>query len=693
MNSCVVVRCGRWLVRGVLVAAAVLGAMRAGAAALPALFEKLPDPAQVRTTDAIVTAVPGGLDVTTGHQEPWPGIALRPSEKTWDLSTAAALVAEVENRGTGALELHLRVDNPGADGSKNCITRQISVPPGQKRSLRIALGRTDVKLFGMRGYPPESYQGIDPAQVTGLIFFVNHPKVDQHWVLQSLTLEAGLPAGTPFFPFIDTFGQYIHRDWPGKVHALEELPQRRAAEERDLAAHPGPAGWDVWGGWQDGPSLPATGFFRTEKVQGQWWLVDPDGRLFFSQGIDCVLERDITPVAERQDWFQDFPGTRPEFKGFSTWNYALHGYYAGKTPQCFSFMAANLWRKYGTDWSSVSRVLAHQRLRSWGLNTIGNWSEPSVAKLDKTPYVTTLGTHGARMIEGSAGYWGKFPDPFAPEFKDALARQLAKQARLTARDPWCLGYFVDNEMSWGNEVSLALGALQSPPDQPCKKVFIGDLQAKYGSIEKLNAAWGTAHGSWDDLAAARTAPDKNKAAPDLEAFYTRVAVAYFSTVQQALRQAAPQQLYLGCRFAWVNPRAVQAAAKYCDVISFNIYKHNVAEFTLPPGVDRPTIIGEFHFGALDRGLFHTGLVATASQADRAQAYTDYVHSVLRHPNFVGCHWFKYSDEPTTGRSHDEENYQIGFVDAVDTPYPEIVQAARHLGAEMYGYRGAGILHP
>jgi hypothetical protein len=28
----------------------------------------------------------------------------------------------------------------------------------------------------------------------------------------------------------------------------------------------------------------STGWFRVEKHEGRWWFVDPDGRLFLSQG-------------------------------------------------------------------------------------------------------------------------------------------------------------------------------------------------------------------------------------------------------------------------------------------------------------------------------------------------------------------------------------------------------------------------
>jgi hypothetical protein len=82
-------------------------------------------------------------------------------------------------------------------------------------------------------------------------------------------------------------------------------------------------------------------------------------------------------------------------------------------------------------------------------------------------------------------------------------------------------------------------------------------------------------------------------------------------------------------------------------------------------------------------MFHTGLVPVASQEARAAAYENYVLGALKHPQFVGCHWFQYQDEPTTGRVYDEENYQIGFIDIADTPYPEIIAASRRVGDRLY----------
>jgi agarase len=79
-------------------------------------------------------------------------------------------------------------------------------------------------------------------------------------------------------------------------------------------------------------------------------------------------------------------------------------------------------------------------------------------------------------------------------------------------------------------------------------------------------------------------------------------------------------------------------------------------------------------------------IAQALDITPSQAYKDYVLDALRHPQFVGTHWFQWQDEPTTGRVYDEENYQIGLVDVADTPYAETIEAVREVGRAMYDIR-------
>jgi len=527
----------------------------------------------------------------------------------------------------------LRVDNPGADGKKNCVTGSIRLEPGGAGTLAVPLkrfpeGRGAVELFGMRGMPAiaDPFNRVDPSNMTQFLIFVPDPEKDHLFEVASiratgryrpLPADASGAEGKDFFPFIDTFGQYIHGDWPGKTHSMADLERHREEEAQDLAAHISPAGWNRYGGFDAGPKLAATGFFRTEKQGGRWWLVDPEGRLFWSHGIDCVHPScGKTPITDRKHWFEDLPEPDSPFQRFlgrDTW--APHGYYKGKAYETYNQSAANLFRKYGPGWKKAFAEITHRRLRSFGMNTIGNWSSEEIYLERKTPYVAAV-YFGGPLLEGSEGYWGKFRDVFDPGFEKALEGRLAREIDKTAGDPWCIGYFVDNELSWGDDLSLAVAALGSPPGQPAKKVFIESLRAKYGDIVDLNSAWGTRHSSWEALNESRTTPDRDKAGPDLSAFYARVVEIYFKTCRDAVKEVAPDHLYLGCRFAWANACAVQAAAKYCDVISYNLYRREIASFRLPGGIDKPVIIGEFHFGALDRGMFHTGLQAVEDQDER-----------------------------------------------------------------------------
>jgi hypothetical protein len=655
------------------------------------------DAAAISKTDVTLEAIPGqGLRVETRTNSPWPGITLKAPQGVWDLTANGQVVVELSNPGTNKITVSCRVDNPGADGTRNCVTGNTELAPGKTGRIQVKLNRTspgklDGKLFGMRGYPvmkggPGSLR---PAEISQLLVFVSRSGQPVRFEVRRITAQgshtpptASVEDAQPFFPFIDTFGQYKHRDWPGKTHSVVELQSGLTRERALIQQDPGPAGWDKYGGWADGPKLPATGFFRTEKHQGKWWLVDPEGRLFFSHGVDCVRMRDVTPIEEREAWFDQFPGNDPALGEFLVGGaFALKGHYAGRTVKCFSFGEANLKRKYGAGWRTDSAAFVHDRLRHWGLNTIANWSDEAVRLLRRTPYTDSLGTGGAKKLEGSEGYWGKFPDVFDPGFEAAVRKSMAGRKEKSANDPWCIGYFSDNEMAWGDDLSLALAALLSPPEQAAKQAFLAVLRERHGTIEKLNAAWGTRHADWEALAQHRQAPDKARARGDLADFYTRTAERYFQTVRNIIRESAPKQLYLGCRFAWVNDRA--AAAKYCDVVSYNLYRRSVADFEFNGGRDVPLIIGEFHFGALDRGMFHTGLVPVSNQRERAETYRDYVLGAARHPQFVGCHWFQFRDEPVTGRVYDEENYQIGFLDVCDTPYPELVEASRAAARKLY----------
>ncbi len=678
------------------------GGLTLGAEQAVVAFARLkPDALQTRDarSELVTTAAGPRLRLATGHKSPWPAVLVH-AEKPWTLAAYQYVTVTVKNVGQASANVGLRLDSEGADRRQPGPQSRVDLKPGAERTIVVRLSQPvpqqwKDKLFAMRGLPfGWSEKGaFDPARVNDMSVYVTKPTEDHRLEISDIRATGTAPHVSPavverLLPMIDKYGQFMHADWPGKVHSDADLARCRTEEAAEWAARPGPTDWDRFGGWRTGPQLPATGFFRAEKQAGRWWLVDPEGRLFWSHGIDCVRPSANAPLTERESYFAELPPRNSPFGAFySRITVSQVGYYAGRRVETFSFQTANLLRKYGPDWEQQFATVAHRRLRSWALNTIGNWSDPKVYLQHKTAYVVPI-HHQGKSLEGSKGYWGKFWDVFDASFRSGLDRSMAKEQGATAGDPWCIGYFIDNELGWGDELSLALATLASPPGQAAKRVFLADLQAKYKTIDALNAAWGSKHSSWESLRDSQTPPDAKRARADLTAFAVKFNETYFRTCRDAVKAVAPQQLYLGCRFAWVNPLAVHAAARYCDVITYNLYRDTIDDFRPPEGVDKPVLVGEFHFGALDRGMFHTGLRPVESQAARAQAYQNYVSGALRNPCLVGTHWFQYADEPTTGR-FDGENYQIGFIDGCDTPYPETVAASRQVGARLYTLRAQG----
>ncbi len=614
------------------------------------------------------------------------------------------LAVDVTNLEPEPVALFIRVDDDfAADGRVHCRTGRTILPP--KRTVTVVMPFQVAIPPGMRGGPPlvpnalvmETYgSDLDLSHIVAFQLFLVSPKEPVTLVVDNIRL-------TPkpdFRGIVDKYGQYARSDWKGKVKSDEDLKRQWKEEEEWLKANPPFADRDEFGGWLNGPKLKATGFFRTAYVvggketeppkdlrqgKGRWWLVTPTGRLFFSLGIDCVHYNEGSPLDNREYLFSWLPEPNSPFAQFIS-HWSSHGY-----TRWINFYAMNLFRKYGDDWRQKWLDVTVRRLLSWGFNTIGNWSSAEVFRTRKIPYVVPIHCGAPTYFQTA---WHQMPDVFDDRFPEAVERTIANAVREWKDDPWCIGYFVDNELSWsgwGNDpvsrYDLPRRVLASDGNLPSKREFVKLLQAKYSEIGKFKEAWKVQVSSWEDLLSRplELPPQMtDECIADLSEFLTHFARRYFSVVRNALKKHAPNQLYLGCRFAPRPVEVVKVAAEFCDVVSFNIYARTVDEheWAFTNTLGKPCIIGEFHFGALDRGMFHTGLVAVESQEERGKAYQAYVRSVWKLPAFVGCHWFQYVDEPLTGR-FDGENYNIGFVSVVDYPYWELVEAARKVHGEVY----------
>lgn len=607
------------------------------------------------------------------------------TEQRKDIRSFRAIQLAVSNSGSSTSRISARLND------KSWFGGSVVLAPGEADTLEIwfihpqdNVQKSFVNMDGLPGGNASIWDPIDPAALTTITLELKS-EGDIAVNLGALIgagkfQEIKAVARDTFFPFMDAYGQFSHAEWPGKVHSDQAFQKRLEEESAGLDMAAKPAAFDQYGGWLEGPQLESTGSFRTEKLAGKWWLVDPEGRLFWSHGVNCVgFASGVTEISGRERYFSDLPanaGVNHEF-------YTLRD---GKTS--FNYYGFNLFRKYGTGWRSKASTTVFRRMRSWGLNTIGNWSDPEIyltAVEKKLPYTVNV-DYASKAIDGKNF---KFPDVFDKGFESAVAAAVRKAALKTSGDPFCIGYFVDNELK---VLQLTAACMKQSTTGAAKNAFVRFLKTKFGTVSALNANWHTQYASWSKLLPDTILP--KKAGLEMAAFDKLILDRYYAVCRSAMKQAAPDQLYLGNRFNLYRiyyPQdtslnaAFRIAAKYCDVVSINYYRYGSEDLVLPAEVDKPIIIGEFHFGAPDRGLPHSGLRNAFSQIQRARLYEGYVEESLRNPQIVGTHWFQYGDQPYTGR-FDGENYQIGFVDICDNPYPETVQALRQIGYNMYKIR-------
>ena len=484
-------------------------------------------------------------------------------------------------------------------------------------------------------------------------------------------------APVPQEKLIDAMGQYIPKQWPGKISDVDSLTAMLREQASLPNAYPF-ADWTVWGGCASMQLGGGTGYFSKIKQDDRWYLLDPSGCAFFSMGPDCVIVRNdgrIDGLEPLLEWLPEDPELVEPLR--RPWGEVPRG--EGKM---ISFERANLKRAFGDQWEETWQHMVVSQLKQSGLNTLGNWSEEKL--YGRMPYVTML----PRFPETKHTIFRDFPDVLSPEYREDAAR--CAQALLPYRDdPWMIGYFLRNEPGWAfvDNLIIADEVLRDEADTCCKQELIRWLEARYGSVDALNAAWKTDFTAFDALHRPMEKPSacSEQAEADLRVFSETLIRAYISIPSQACRAVDSNHMILGMRWAWISDPALAAGWECFDVFSINCYAvdpTSAIERVRELGVDLPVMIGEFHFGALDAGPTATGLEAVPSQEERGVAYRYYCEHVAAHPCGVGCHYFQCYDQFNLGR-FDGENYNIGLFDICLQPYRAMMEAVSTCSRTIY----------
>jgi hypothetical protein len=272
-----------------------------------------------------------------------------------------------------------------------------------------------------------------------------------------------------------------------------------------------------------------------------------------------------------------------------------------------------------------------RRLDAWGFNTGSEgMSKPYTA------YVTA--PRGPNTFLGVA-------DVYSDEFARGVDEVAARQCPPRKDDPLLLGYFIGNEPPWGTRESEVVDM-----------ILAGPATATQSKLKEFLAKGDT--------------PGRRKE------FVVGVFEKQLELIGAAIHKYDPNHLNLGIRFGGTPSEEVLKCGRVFDVCSINVYEYEPAKQIERTSriTGRPVLIGEFHFGVPENGL-GAGLVQTLNEVERAKGYRYFIEQAAALPEFLGAHWFTWRDEPVLGRM-DGENYNIGFVDVTDRPYPELVEAAQ-----------------
>lgn len=675
-----------------------------------------------------------------------PTLRLTPQTGAWDWSQSGVMTLRVQSAMNWAVTLYVKIQS---NDGKTLISR-VDLPAGPAQTLLVPLQPSTPLSQGMKAGPPMpmNFEGqrvllassageLDRSQVVSVSLSMDQPKVAQSILLERFGVQdAEAVTKAAYGGLVDAYGQSTRAKWPEKVSSDEQLKTAASKEQQQLniwLAEREKAPLDKFGGLNKGPVFKSSGFFRTEKRDGRWYLVTPEGHPFYSLGVNTVSpDVSQTYIAGREWMFESLPKAdeplashygEGDNRGGNGADQG-RGYNAGRW---YDFYGANLQRLYGepcvpssetkagvADAAKADAQTAGQpavapcpaqafdekrwavqtldRLQAWGFNTIGNWSAPTLGDADRVPYTLPLSIVGDyTSISTGTDWWGGMPDPFDPRFAMATERAVAIAARDHRDDPWLIGYYADNELAWAgpgddpkSRYALAYGTLKMTTDVPAKRAFLKQLRDKYRNQAGLSKAWGIDLPAWELMEDPGFVPPlPNPEHPEIEAdfkYFQKVfADTYFKTISDSLKWHAPNQLLLGGRFATSTPEAVESCAQYCDVLSFNMYTlqpQDGYDFATLRSLDKPVLITEFNFGSADRGPFWGGVTQLAKEEDRGPAYANFLKQAMNEPSIVGVHWFQYLDQPVTGRLLDGENGHFGLVGITDLPFQGFVDSVR-----------------
>jgi len=295
-----------------------------------------------------------------------PTLRLTPQTGAWDWSQSGMMSLRLQSAMNWAVTVYVQIQS----NNGQTLTSRVDLPAGPAQTLLVPLVATSPLSQGMKAGPPmpmtvdgqrillaSSSGELDRSQVVSVSLWMDQPKAAQSLLLERFGVQDGDAVTQAVYGnLVDAYGQSTRSKWPEKVSNDEQLKSAAAKEQQQLKTwltEREKSSLDKFGGWNKGPAFKASGFFRTEKRDGRWYLVTPEGHPFYSLGVNTVSPQvNQTYVAGREWMFESLPkADEPLASHFGEGdNRGGNGADQGRgygSGRWYDFYGANLQRVYG----------------------------------------------------------------------------------------------------------------------------------------------------------------------------------------------------------------------------------------------------------------------------------------------------------------------------------------------------------
>ena len=437
----------------------------------------------------------------------------------------------------------------------------------------------------------------------------------------------------------------------------------------------------------------ATGFVRTEKIDGIWWFIDPDGERFVSLGVNHIEPHLWLAPYNREQTLERYGGDFVNESGrFNT-----------------SGTAAKRW---------IDRQVEH--CRDLGFNTFAKHTHPAIDSSlyrDHIYYIVSLETAplaGWRERHGE----GPRPDIFSLDFEHFLEGRV-KELCLPHRDSRnLLGYIYTDIPNWRmgradqkakDEFVLIypwINALLSLGESsPGKMRWIEHLKDRYPNAEAAAKIWGLpvspSYGiSWERMARLNDwggYTDEATAKSDQVSFMYQIADQWYRLHKETIRQHDPNHLLFGDKniLQWHYEWVIPALKKHVDVIATQSYGRWAVDARLNAAlyeqIGKPIFNGDGSFGLAhpqqqQQGVkgFRTG---AESVEEVATLYRETLTGMMSTPYIIGWHHCGYIQQWDTAERGDSPRNENGFLDPFenyDTQWTDVIRETNLEAAKLHG---------